>query len=370
MTDTMEHTNTLQETRRPRKWTFWRVVFMTFIWSWVVLLLGIGAAGVVAFAVYDHVTRPGQAGAVVEVVVPPGVTGRDIGRLLVEKGLLEYEGFFRLAVQVDGSNRIIRHGAYELRRGLSALQLLQLLYEGPSRHLLANQVKITIPEGLSIPQIAEFFDDRAAFLAAAHDPALLERLELDAESLEGFLMPNTYFFDETPEPRALVERMVDQFEKEFAALIKAHPGAAHLDKAYLVTIASIIERETRVDEERPLVARVIYNRIEGDMPLQMDSSLQFALNKYGQRMLYEDREIESPYNTYRYRGLPPGPICSPGVASLRAAMAPADAPYLYFVSNADGRTHTFSRTLDEHNRAVARFRREIAPQRRALQEGP
>lgn len=354
--------------RKGRRWTFWRIVFMCFIWSWVILLLVIGAAGLVAFAVYDHVTRPGRAGVAVEVVVPPGATGRDVGRLLVDHGLLEYEGFFRLAMQVDGTHRIIQHGAYELFRGLSALELLQLLYEGPSRHLLANQARVTIPEGMSIARIADAFEDSDAFIEAAHNPTLIEQLGIAAESLEGFLMPNTYFFDTTPEAHVLVERMVSQFEKEYDRLIETYPGAAHMDKLLLVTIASIVERETRVDEERPLAARVIYNRLERNMPLQMDSTLQFILNKYGQRLLYEDREVDSPYNTYLNRGVPPGPICSPGVASLRAAMAPADVPYLYFVSNADGRTHTFSRTLEEHNQAVARFRREIAPQRRALLE--
>lgn len=349
-----------------RKWTFWRLVAIGIIWTWALLFLGVLAAGLTAFVVYDYVTRPGHKGAGVEMVVPPGATGRDIGRLLEEQGLVEYEGFFRLALQVDGSNKIIKHGAYELYKGLSATELLHLLYEGPSRHLLANQQRVTIPEGLSIPQIAELLGYGERFVEAAKAPALIERLGIEADNLEGFLMPNTYFFDKVPEPDALVERMVSQFEKEYDTLIKAHPGAKHLDKRYIITVASIVERETRVDEERPLVAQVIYNRIKREIPLQMDSTMQFALNKYGERMLYTDMETESPYNTYMNRGLTPGPICSPGVSSLSAAMSPANVDYLYFVSNADGFTHTFSKTLDEHNRAVARFRREIAPQRRAL----
>ncbi len=352
-----------------RRWTFWRMVAVCMLWTWALLFLGVIAAGAGAFLVYDYVTRPGQKGAAVEVVVPSGASGRDIGRLLAEHGLIEYEGFFRLAMQVEGSNSHIQHGAYELYKGLSALELLGLLQEGPSRHLLANQIRITIPEGLSIPQMAELLGLGDTFIETARARDLIERLEIEADSLEGFLMPNTYFFDKEPEPRALIERMVGQFEKEYTALLEAHPGARHLDKRYVVTVASIVERETRVDEERPLVAQVIYNRIRREMPLQMDSTLQFALNKYGERMLYADLDTDSPYNTYKYRGLPPGPICSPGVSSLSAAMAPADVRYLYFVSNADGRTHTFSRTLEEHNRAVARFRREIAPQRQRREQG-
>ena len=343
-------------------------MIMAFVWSWVFLLVAVGAVGVVAFVVYDQVTRPGHRGAAVEVTVPQGATGRDIGRLLAAHKLIEHEGFFRLAMQIEGISPNIRHGAYELYRGLSAVELLHLLLEGPPPHLLANQQRVTIPEGLSIAQMAALTEDPEAFVEAAQDETLIERLGIKADSLEGFLMPNTYFFDAAPEPRALVERMLGQFEKEWDKLMAENPGAEHMDKIYLVTIASIVERETRVDEERPLVAQVIYNRLDRRMLLQMDSTVQYALNKYGERMLEKDLEVRSPYNTYRNRGLPPGPICSPGLPSLRAAMAPADVPYLYFVSNADGKTHTFSRTLEEHNRAVARYRREIQPQREAQRQ--
>ena len=353
--------------RKPRRWTFWRLMFMSFVWAWVLLLAGMGAAGIIAFIVYDQVTRPGQPGAAVEITIPQGASGREIGRLLADNRLIEHEGFFRLALQLEDKNVNIRHGAYELHRGLSAVQLLQVLMEGPPPHLQANQLRVTIPEGLSISQTAALMDTPEAFIEAAKDPALVERLGITAETLEGFLMPNTYFFDTKPEPQALVACMVVQFEKEWNTLIAENPGAAHLDKRYLVTIASLVERETKVDEERPLVAQVIYNRLQKNMLLQMDSTLQYALNKYGQRLLKEDTQVKSPYNTYRNKGLPPGPICSPGLPSLRAAMAPADVSYLYFVSNADGKTHTFSNTLEEHNRAVARFAREIQTQRATQQ---
>jgi UPF0755 protein len=245
--------------------------------------------------------------------LPQGATGRDIGRLLAEQKLIEYEGFFRLAIQVDRSNKPIKHGAYELYKGLSALDLLHLLHEGPSRHLLANQVRVTIPEGLSISQTAELLQLGETTLQRRVRRNSSNGLALTAENLEGFLMPNTYFFDEQPKADALAERMVQQFEKEYDKLLKAHPGARHLDKRYVVTLASIVERETKVDEERPLVAQVIYNRIKADMPLQMDSTMQFALNKYGERMLYEDMEKESPYNTY----MNPGAAARPDMQSRR-----------------------------------------------------
>jgi UPF0755 protein len=352
--------------RRP--WTFYRILATAVLFGLATLLLAGVAGGVVAFVVYDHVTQPGVAGPEVEVVVPQKATGRDVGRILAEGGLIEHETFFRLALQIDGTNQPLRSGAYRLHRGNSALELLRELYKGPSRQVVEAQFKVTVPEGLTIRQASELVKDPQGFIDAARDQALIRRLGIEAESLEGFLMPNTYFFDAEPEARVLVERMVAQFEKEYKKLAAQVPGAAKLNRMRIVTIASLVEEETKVDEERSLVARVVYNRIDKKMPLQLDSTLQFVLNKYGQRLLYEDREVDSPYNTYIRNGLPPGPISSPGAASLRAALRPADTKNIYFVSNADGRTHTFSNTEEEHVKAVAKFRREIGPQREALEK--
>lgn len=348
---------------------FWRYIVLLFLWAVVILTAGLVVAGAGAYLVYDHVTRPGAQGESVVVEVQPGMSGKDVGVLLKESGLLDYEGFFRLALHLHGKPVSIRHGAYELYAGLSAKELLALLEKGPTAHLLANQFRMTIPEGLSITQAAALTENAEAFIQAAGNPTLLAELGVVQPSLEGFLMPNTYFFDEAPDGLTLVTRMMNQFQKEWQALEAEFPEAETCDKKEVVTIASLIEREAKTDAERPLVSAVIHNRLARQMPLQMDSTLQYALNKYGQRMLNEDREVASPYNTYKYRGLPPGPICSPGLSSLRAALAPAKENYLYFVSNADGMTHTFSATLTEHNQAVARYRREIAPQRQMQRSG-
>lgn len=351
-----------------KRWSFWRVVASLFLYLWVFLLLGAVAAGVVGFIIYDQVIQPGTPGPKVLLTIPEGATGNDIGRLLADKGLVEHAGFFRLALELKGNGKSIRHGDYELPTGLSAVQLLQLLQEGPPAALNANKFKITIPEGFTIAQASQVFKNPEAFKEAASDVQLIGRLGIQAQTLEGFLMPNTYFFDEPPSERQAIERMLEQFEKDWNKLAAETPGADKFDKLSVVTIASLVEEEAKVESERPMVAAVLYNRIEKKMPLQMDSTLQYALGKYGQRLLYSDREVDSPYNTYKNAGLPPGPISSPGVASLRAAMAPAKVDYLYFVSNADGKTHTFSATMAEHERAVARFRREIAPQRRELRQ--
>ena len=321
-----------------------------------------------AFLVYQHVTLPGTPGEKTPVTVPEGVTGIQAGAILVDSGLLEHELFFRMAIRLDKSGKPIKHGLYVLTRGSSAMELLHTLQDGPNRYAgpgeIAPELKVTIPEGLSIAQAAGLFDDPEAFVEAASDPGLIARLGIEAETLEGFLMPDTYYFDEKPTEREVVERMAGQFETAYAALVAECDVPDGLDTMAVVALASLVEEEARYPDERPSIAAVIHNRLAKGMLLQMDSSIQYALGKYGERLLYEDLDTDSPYNTYIHKGLPPGPISSPGIASLRAALSPADVDYLFFVSNADGLTHTFSSNEAEHFKAVSRFRKSIAQQRR------
>jgi len=343
---------------------FTRVLIRFVLLVWAGLFVGVLGVGLLAFVVYDHVRGPGLAGPPVTVEVPKSASGRDIGALLKERGLIEHEGLFRLAMRLDGSEKPLQNGVYELPKGLSALEILRRMQKGPTRPSFEDQFKVTIPEGLTLQQTAALLDMGEEFLAAAADADLIARLGLSVKNLEGFLMPNTYYFDKKPTGRQLAERMLQQFEDDWERLTENLPGAERLDRLAVVTIASLVEEEARVDDERALVAAVLYNRLREGMPLQMDSTLQFALDKYGQRLLDKDKQVKSPYNTYLNRGLPPGPISSPGRASLRAALYPANEQYLYFVSNADGKTHTFSVTYEQHQAAVAKFRREIAEQRR------
>lgn len=348
----------------PKRRSCLRTVFRLAMYIIALLLVLAAGAALGGYMIYDHVTRPGVGGESVRVQIPEGVTGSQAGAVLANADLVEHPLFFRLAIRLDTSGESIKHGTYDLQRGLSPTQLLHQLQEGPD--ITVSEYKITIPEGLTMKQMAELFPNPQAFLTAAQDPERVASLGIAAPSLEGFLMPNTYYFDEKPDEANVVDRMVRQFQDEYRRLLEAIPDTADRDLMEVVTVASLVEEESRVEEERPLVAAVIYNRLENGMALNMDSTLQYALGKYGQRLLDRDKEVDSPYNTYRNAGLPPGPISNPGVASLRSALHPAEADYLYFVSNADGKTHTFNSTIDEHNRAVARFRREIAIQRREL----
>lgn len=357
------------ETPRPR-WR--RVLRWTAVGLFSALVVTGMLAGLAAWLIHEQLHESGIPGPEQGFTLPEGSTGHDMGRVLAKHGLIEHELLFRLALRLHDGNEPIRHGYYRIPEGLSPMELVERVYEGPEAARapseLPPELRVTIPEGLSLEQMAKRFDDPEAFKEAASDPELIARLGIEADTLEGFLMPNTYFFDEKPSEAEVVERMVEQFERDFARLAAEFPETEERDLMELVTVASLVEREARAAHERPKVASVIENRLERGMTLDMDTTLQYALGKYGERMLNEDKEVDSPYNTYRNRGLPPGPIANPGLASFRAALDPADTEYLYFVSNADGRTHTFSRTLEEHNRAVYRYRQEMASQRRALQE--
>lgn len=335
------------------------------------LLLGAIALGAALVVAYQHVQRQGLAGETVEVEIPKGASGADTAALLAEKGLIEHELFFRLALRLDESGEAIQAGAYELPKGLSAKQLLALIHEGPDTTFDPSAVpadrRLTVPEGLTIAQMAELRPSPSAFIEAARTSPLIQQLNPGGTSLEGYLMPSTYFFETPPTDAMVLEAMTAQFRKIWDELSMTLPDGLTRSQHEILTIASLVEEEARSDEERATIAAVIYNRLEQGMALDMDSTLQYALGKYGQRLLNRDKEVASPYNTYRNPGLPPGPISNPGRASIEAALAPEENDFLYFVSNADGKTHTFSRTLAEHNAAVAKFRREIAEQRRALQ---
>jgi len=197
----------------------------------------------------------------------------------------------------------------------------------------------------------------AAFVAAAKDASLVKELDPEAKDLEGYLFPETYALARHADPAKLIRAMVARFDHVFTPELRAAAQARGLTVRQAVTLASIVEKETAKADERPLVAAVYTTRLRIGMPLQCDPTVIYALAKAGRydgNIHRADLAFDSPYNTYRYPGLPPGPIASPGRAALEAAVHPADAQYLYFVSRNDG-SHEFARTLDEHNRNVQKY---------------
>jgi len=228
-------------------------------------------------------------------------------------------------------------------------------------------VALTVPEGFTLreigPRIAELSGVPSdSVLALAGDSALAARLEVPGPTLEGYLYPETYRFASDVDPVRVLRTMTTRYREFWTRERRARADSMGLTEREAVTLASIVEAEARVDRERPIIAAVYLNRLDRGMRLQADPTVQYALEEPVSRLLYAhiDSVADSPYNTYTHRGLPPGPIGSPGVASLRAVLRPADVPYLYFVARPDG-SHVFSRTLPEHNRAKREIRSGAPP---------
>jgi UPF0755 protein len=291
-------------------------------------------------------------------LVPQGATTDSIARQLEEKGLVSNRYVFRAAVLLRGGQGRLRAGEYALDGPLSLGQIVDLLARGEViRH------EITFPEGLGLEESAAVGASAGvpvlSFLWAASDPAPIHDIDPEARDLEGYLFPDTYDLPRGADAaQALVSRMVQRFravlEPELPLLARSG-----LNLREVVTLASLVELETARPEERPRVAAVFLNRLRRGMPLQTDPTVIYAMRKAGSyqgTISHRDLDIESPYNTYRHAGLPPGPIASPGRQSIEAVLSPAPVADLYFVSRNDG-THQFSETLAEHEKAVDRYQR-------------
>lgn len=331
-------------------------------WVRRLLVLGVLAAAA-AFGVAWQLDRrltasyKGFEGPEVFVDIPQGTGARAIGRRLAEAGVVRDEGTFRLAVWRYGAGRALKAGEYRFADPATPLQVIDRLARGDV-FLRA----ITFPEGLTIAEMAVVFEQRgfgaaAAFREAAGDATAIRDLDSQARDLEGYLFPETYALPRSATAADLVGMMVRQFRRTFEPLWAARAATHARSVRDTVTLASLVEKETARPEERATVAGVYANRLRIGMGLQCDPTVVYALMRAGQwngNITRAGLQIDSPYNTYRYAGLPPGPIAAPGAGALEAALAPADVPYLYFVSRNDG-SHVFATTLDEHNRNVHQF---------------
>ena len=291
-------------------------------------------------------------------IVDQGAGVADIGRQLRDLGLVRHPAIFRGHVVMRGDTARLRAGEYELTGKMSLDDIVTKLVKGDVVRRL-----VTFPEGSDIEEMATIAASKGLvkedFLKAARDASAIKDLDPDATDLEGYLFPDTYEITRKPDPAAdVVARMV----KRFRAVIT--PEMAAIQKSGMtlrkvVTLASVVELETAKPEERPRIAAVFLNRLQKRMPLQTDPTVIFALKKAGTwdgNIRRGDLDVDSPYNTYRYPGLPPGPIASPGREAIRAVLQPATVRDLYFVSRNDG-SHQFSENLDAHNRAVNQYQR-------------
>ena len=331
----------------------------------LLMLLGAGAA---AGLLYVRVNQPyrGYQGAEQFVEIPPGTGSRPIGDRLVASGVVRDIATFRAALWMSHQGRHLKAGEYRFDRAMTPFEIIDTIARGD-----VYVVSVTFPEGLTIVEMAKIAESHglgsaASFVEAAKDPAPIRALDPAAKDLEGYLFPETYALPRRTDAARLVRIMAARFEKVFTPDLRQAAAARGLTVRQAVTLASIVEKETAKADERPLVAAVYATRLRIGMALQCDPTVIYGLVKAGRyagNIHKDDLSFDSPYNTYRHPGLPPGPIASPGRASLEAALHPADADYLYFVSRNDG-SHAFARTLEEHNRNVQTFQVQYFRDRR------
>ena len=304
----------------------------------------------VAFVVLRAGREGTPGGGDLKVTVQPGWSASRIASELQRAGVIDSVLAFRAYLKLQGVDSDFRSGEYTMRKKMGFSELVEVLKSGPE----IDYVKLTIPEGLTVEQTAARVErvthvSAEEFLGAATPSTVRPKTLPDGiNSLEGFLYPQTYFIIELDTAQVIVERLVGEFEKRTASVDFGKASSFGLTPFQVLVIASMIEEEAKVDEERAKVAAVIYNRIERKMKLEIDATVQYAVRKYdGEPLTEQDIAVDSPYNTRRYAGLPPGPISSPRLESIQAALNPAETEDLFYVLSPDCRHHTFTETYEE-----------------------
>ena len=326
----------------------------------IILLLG---ASVAFFGknYYDNSLKAMDTDSPTEVPIsiPASSSSMKIGEILYEEGLIKQPLIFRYRIKEKGVAKQLKAGDYNLSTGMDLDDIIDSLTKGGKSY---NTLRFTIPEGYEIRQIAEKLSkdgivDKDRFLTLVNDKSNFEDIfaflkELPkGQNLEGFLYPSTYEIFEESSEEEVISKMLAEFEHIYEQEVKPYIENTGLDFNEVITLASIVEREGKVDEERPIMAAVFYNRIEQGMMLQSCATVQYILGERKEVLSNEDTRTPSPFNTYINNGLPPSPIASPGKTSLIAAVKPADVDYLFFVLTGKDGTHTFSKTYKEHLQA-------------------
>lgn len=299
-----------------------------------------------------------QKGIEVEVEIKEGMNLTQIAQLLEEKGVVEDGFIFRLYVQQKGKEKNLLPGTYTLITGSEYDEILDTITAGEKQVIY----KLAIPEGFTVKQVMEriledvpFLDQQEieSALEVENYSAAYEFLDNGTGSIEGFLFPKTYDITVDYSAKNIIEMMLTQYQIETQELDWSFAEKNKFSRYDILKIASLIEREAYIPDERPLISAVIYNRLKIDMLLQIDATVRYALDKWDGIVTYDDLETDSPYNTYKYTGLTPTPICNPGIAALQAALAPADVDYLYYaVIDENTHEHKFSNTFEEHANAT------------------
>ena len=303
-------------------------------------------AAVVFAAILAALAFSARTGEPVEVTIPPGLSAAETASLLQAKGVVRFAALFRAAAKLTRADRRLKPGTYRLRARLPVFWVLRILTAGQN-----NDVKVTIPEGFSAKQVAERLE--AFGVAKAADFLALAQ---GAPPLEGYLFPTTYHLRPGSGAEAAAKRMTAEFDRQIRAEWDRTADKPKLTLHQAVTLASIVEREAVQGAEKPMIAAVYFNRLRRRMRLEADPTVQYAHGKDAgewPRLRHKHLAVDSPYNTYEHFGLPPGPICSPGLDALKAALHPAASDALYFVAEGDTGRHIFSRTYEEHAAAIS-----------------
>ena len=288
--------------------------------------------------------------------IPEGASFGEATTLLRQEGLITKPFYFRLLGKWTRNEKNIKPGEYALHTAMRPMEVLDFLVRGK-----ILQHPVTLPEGSTSLEIGKALEEAhllsaELFQTVIHDPVLMKEFGIDGETMEGYLFPDTYYFAKRTPPTEIVKRMVTQFQTNYNEALRKRADELGMTQREVVTLASIIEEETASPSERALISAVFHNRLKKKMRLQSDPTVIFSLTDFNGKLTKKSLQVPSPYNTYRFNGLPPGPISNPGRESIYAALFPADVDYLYFVSMNNG-THFFSSTLRDHNNAVRKFQK-------------
>lgn len=322
------------------------------------LVLTLGIPLVLGVALSLSIPPPSEEQTFRTVTVKPGLSFAEVTRLLQEQGVVCRRTLFSLLVRAQHLDTQIKCGEYQFSTRMLPGEVLGKLVRGEQINC-----SITIPEGLTIAQIASAYEsaglaDARKFRRLASDPTFIASLGMAGPTLEGYLFPDTYRFFRTIGEEHIIRCMVQRFQEVYAKELQAREQELNLSRKEVITLASLIEKEARYGEERPLVSAVFHNRLRLGMRLQCDPTVIYGINDFNGDLTGKDLATPGPYNTYLCAGLPPTPIANPGLASIRAALFPEQVGYLYFVSMNNGR-HQFSVSLAEHSRAVRFYQKSL-----------
>ena len=325
-------------------------VFITGFWGLLVLIW------IVISLFYYQGTRPAsQDSRSITFEVQPGMTLKQVTLELFNQRLILSPSAFQAIAYIQDKEKQIMVGEFSLSPSMLPTEIILRLTSGET--ILYS---LTIPEGYRITEIASLLETQGlasseVFILQTQDKNLIKSMDIPTDSLEGYLFPETYYLSKLTPEKKIVQKMVNTFkEKVLKSQLLKSTKESPLSLHEIITLASLIEKETGLDSERKLISSVFHNRLRKNMRLQTDPTVIYAIEKFDGNIRKRDLKIDSPYNTYRYKGLPPGPISSPGIKSIEAAIFPIKSNHLYFVSRQDG-SHHFSSTLVEHNQAVKKY---------------